>query len=157
MGIIGLPLTEIRGGSARQQEVAQDQQVKLLSQEIAILRDRLRREAQAYGELRAQSARHEVIAKDALSRATNLEARLVLAQQSLGSTEAQMVELEARLQFAAAPVLRTGNVKPKSRRSSKGRKAKRQTGKAKAVATNRMRSTSSSPPPRRKTRGPRRK
>src|SRR5579863_8305737 len=76
---------EIRGGAARQTEVSQSEQVRLLRQEVSMLRDRLQRDAQAYGELRAQSARHEVIAKDALARATDAERRLAEAQRTIGS------------------------------------------------------------------------
>ena len=87
---------EIRGGPTGRLEVSQGEQVHLLRQEVASLRDRLQREGQAYGELRAQSARHEVIAKDALSRAADLEARLQRSQQALGEAHAQIAELTAR-------------------------------------------------------------
>lgn len=86
---------EIRGGAARQLDVSQSAQVKLLRQEVALLRDRLQREAQGYGELRAQSARHKVIAKDALTMAS-VEARLTTAHRDLGAANARVAELEAR-------------------------------------------------------------
>jgi Plasmid replication region DNA-binding N-term len=86
---------EIRGGVAGRLEVSQGEQVHLLRQEVASLRDRLQRENQAYGELRGQSARHEVIAKDALSRAADLEARLQRALEDLGAAHGQIAELTA--------------------------------------------------------------
>jgi plasmid replication DNA-binding protein KfrA len=87
---------EIRGGAARQTEVSQSEQVRLLRHEVSMLRDRLQREAQAYGELRAQSARHEVIARDALNRTTDIERRLVEAQRTIGLHQARIEILQAQ-------------------------------------------------------------
>lgn len=94
---------EIRGGTARQQEVGRDEQIRMLRQEITMLRDRLQREAQAYGELMAQSARHEVIAKDALARATDAERRLVEAQRAIGTSQARTAILQVQLQEHQKP------------------------------------------------------
>ncbi len=125
---------EIRGGASRQKEAAQDEQVKLMRQETTMLRDRLQREAQAYGELRAQNARHEVIAKDALSRAANLETSLASVQQTLSSTEARVIELEARLKLAVLTPRKAANAKPAHRKSADPRRTKGRARKAKTPA-----------------------
>jgi hypothetical protein len=88
---------EIKGGASARLTASQGEQVHLLRQENASLRDRLQREQRAYGELRAQSARHEVIARDALSRAAELETRLSESQRALGGAQAAMAQLEAEL------------------------------------------------------------
>jgi hypothetical protein len=118
---------EIRGGAAGRLEVSQGEQVHLLRQEVASLRDRLQRDAQAYGELRAQSARHEVVAKDALTRAADLEARLQRAQQDLGAAHAQIAELTARSVQPRPPKMPQVRARKPTRqatpRNSKSRKA----------------------------------
>lgn len=88
---------EIRGGSSAKLAASQSEQVHLLRQGITSLRDRLQREERAYGELRAQSARHEVIARDALSRVAELEARLSESQRVVGGAQAKMAQLKAEL------------------------------------------------------------
>ena len=114
---------EIRGGPAGRLEVSQGEQVHLLRQEVTSLRDRLQRDAQAYGELRAQSARHEIIARDALSRAADLEARLQRSQQVLGEAHAQIAELTARTQ-EPRPVKSAKRAAPKPRRKTRRSKTR---------------------------------
>ncbi len=132
----------------RQKEIAQDEQARLLRQEITMLRDRLQREAQAYGELRAQSARHEVIARDALKRAADVEARLAEAQRTIGTAQARIGILQAELhrpQTAGRTSQRKRSGTHAKSASKRARPKKRSSTKSKSKATRRTKTRTRRP------------
>lgn len=68
-------VVELKGGSPARQVVARTEEAHALRDQLNSLRDQLQRESLAYGELRAQAARHEAIARDALDRVRDSESR----------------------------------------------------------------------------------
>jgi Plasmid replication region DNA-binding N-term len=90
-------LIELRNGPRALERIEQGVEVRSLREQVALLRAQLDRESIAYGELRAQAARHEAIAKQALDRVREVEARERLLVRELG-------EVTGRLASAAAMV-----------------------------------------------------
>jgi hypothetical protein len=68
-------VVEVRGGQTAQAVAARTAEAQSLRQQITVLRDQLQRESLAYGELRAQAARHEALAREALTRAHEADTR----------------------------------------------------------------------------------
>jgi len=137
--------TELKGGSKAREVIARTEEAQLLREQVKALRDQLQREALAYGELRAQSARHEAIAKDAVTRAHEAEVRERDVLHKLGAAQQRIAELEAAneqtkkavpatrmysaasLQKRAAAQWRRGATKeraPASKARAKGKKQK---------------------------------
>jgi len=85
-----------RVGGAALQFVARSEEAGALRDQITSLRNQLEREAMSYGELRAQAARHEAIAKDALGRVREIEERERKALYQLGEAKQRIAELQAR-------------------------------------------------------------
>ena len=110
-----------RGGDAALQQVARSEEASSLREQISSLRDQLEREALSYGELRAQAARHEAIAKEALGRVREIEERERTALYQLGEAKQRIAELEATAEQASArPRSKTT---PPTRRSTKAAKS----------------------------------
>jgi hypothetical protein len=109
---------ELKGGPGARQLVARTEEAQLLREQVKALRDQLQREALAYGELRAQGARHEAIARAALTRAADAEAREREVLHELGAERQRAAELAA-----ANEQLRT--MPRKSRKSSARPRRKR--------------------------------
>lgn len=86
---------ELKGGPTAQSLARQSEEADALRQQIQSLRAQLERESILYGELRAQAARHEAIASDALARLEASEARERKQLRDLGSARQRIVELEA--------------------------------------------------------------
>jgi len=93
-------LVEVRGGPTTREVAARTGEAQGLRQQISALRDQLQRESLAYGELRAQAARHEAIARDALVRANEGESRERELLRTLGELRQRVAELEAVVQQA---------------------------------------------------------
>lgn len=87
------------------------------------MRDQLDRESLAYGELRAQAARHEAIARDALTRLQESEDRERRLHRELGSLRQRVTELEALLKQANSRPSRHPAVRPTFWKIRKGKKA----------------------------------
>jgi SMC interacting uncharacterized protein involved in chromosome segregation len=66
-----------------------------LKTQVTSLRDQLQHESIALGELRAQAARHEAVARDALARLDASEVRERRALREVGSARERLSELEA--------------------------------------------------------------
>jgi hypothetical protein len=109
---------ELKGGPAARQLVARTEEAQLQREQLKALRDQLQREALAYGELRAQGARHEAIARAALTRAADAETREREVLRELGAERQRTAELAA-----ANEQLRT--LPRKSRKSSIRQRRKR--------------------------------
>jgi len=113
-------------GTARALAMRTDEAQSLKTQ-VTSLRDQLQHESMALGELRAQAARHEVIARDALSRLDASEARERRALRDLGGARERISELEAtvtQLREQAALAASRRRSPPLTSRSSKAAKAR---------------------------------
>lgn len=89
---------------------ARTAEAQSLRDQLISLRDQLQREAHAYGELRAQAARHEVIAREALAQAHSSEVRERDLLRDIGSLRQRVAELEASVE-QRRPARRRGATK----------------------------------------------
>lgn len=104
---------ELKHGPAARDLTARTAEAQALRDQLQGLRQQLEREALAYGELRTLAARHEVIARDALSQVHLAQARERKLLHQLG--EARQREAQLR---AAIPQRRAAS---RPRRSSRQR------------------------------------
>lgn len=88
---------QLKGGPTARALNTRTEEAEALRQQMKNLRDQLERESLMYGELRAQAARHEAIARDALARLDESEARARKHLRELGSARQRVAELEATL------------------------------------------------------------
>jgi hypothetical protein len=88
---------ELKGGPTARALNSRTEEAEALRQQMKNLRDQLERESMMYGELRAQAARHEAIARDALARLDESEARARKHLREFGSMRQRVAELEAML------------------------------------------------------------
>ena len=86
---------EATGGSAARFKIARTEEANALREEVQRLRDQLQREQLAYGELRAQSARHEAIALAAVGRSRESENRERTLVRKLAEATARIEQLQA--------------------------------------------------------------
>jgi len=89
----------LRNSPAAQLANTQNQETDSLREQVNHLRAELEREVVMYGELRAQGARHEAIARDALARLSASEARERKYLRELGGARQLIAELEAQWQL----------------------------------------------------------
>ncbi len=112
-----------RSGDLALAHVAKSEEVVLLRRQIAALHEQADRDATAYGELRALSARHDAIARDALARLQRAEARQRQALAQFGAARLRIAELEAAVRLPtvkAKPV----SARKKSARATSGLRTK---------------------------------
>jgi len=95
-------MVELKGGSGARQAIARSEDIQALRDQVASLRDQLQREAIAYGELRAQSARHEAIARETLGRVRDAEDRERKLLYQLGEAKQHAAELTALIEALRA-------------------------------------------------------
>ena len=88
-------VVELRGGPTARSLITHTEEAEALRHQLKTLRDQLERESMMYGELRAQAARHEAIARDAFGRLEESEARERKHLRELGSVRQRVAELEA--------------------------------------------------------------
>ena len=86
---------ELKGGPTARALATRTDEAEALHTQVKAFREQLERESVMYGELRAQAARHEAIARDALVRLEESEARERKHLRELGSTRQRVAELEA--------------------------------------------------------------
>ena len=86
---------ELKGGPTARQIAVRTEEANSLRNQLNGVRDQLQREAVAYGELRAQAARHETIARQALARAQESELRERDLARKLGEARQRVAQLEA--------------------------------------------------------------
>jgi hypothetical protein len=91
-------MVEVKGGSAARQSIARSEDVQALRDQVTGLRDQLQRDAIAYGELRAQGARHEAIAREALGRVREAQERERTLLYQLGEAKQNAAELTAAIE-----------------------------------------------------------
>lgn len=88
---------ELKHGPAARQAATQTAEVDLLRAQLRAMRERLERESLAYGELRAQAARHEAIALQTLKRSLDAETRAHDLLRDLGEAQQKIAQLTAQL------------------------------------------------------------
>lgn len=88
---------ELKHGPTAEVMAARTGEIQGLRTQLSALREQLERESRAYGELRAQAARHETIARQALVRAEQAETRARDLLRELGEARQEMVQLAAGL------------------------------------------------------------
>jgi polyhydroxyalkanoate synthesis regulator phasin len=140
-------VVELKGGSAARQSIARSEDVQSLREQVASLRDQLQRDAIAYGELRAQSARHEAIARATLGRVRDADDRERKLLHQLGEAKQNAAELTATIeQLRDRPRATASRRRPSHRRPAPkparkapagGRSKPRQKPKAKRVSRRR--------------------
>jgi hypothetical protein len=91
-------IVELKGGPGARQSIARSEEVQALRNQLASLRDQLQHDAIAYGELRAQSARHEAIAREALGRVREAEERERKLLYQLGEAQQRVAEVTATIE-----------------------------------------------------------
>ena len=128
--------TELRGGPTARQVVARTEEAVGLREQVKTLRDQLERDQRAYGELRAQGARNEAMARAALTRGAESETRERALLQELGVAMQRIAFIEASV--SACSEIR-GTVTPtpratKRRRSTVKKKARSRFAKPKRRA-----------------------
>jgi hypothetical protein len=129
---------ELKGGSGARASASLTEDLESLRGQVSGLRDQLQRESLAFGELRAQAARYEAMAHNALARVEETQARERKHLRDLGTARQRIAELEAtlnQLRERPAAALRSPRRRTsvrKSHRSLKAVKARR-TKKAGAV------------------------
>ncbi len=113
--------------TAAQTLTARNGEIQGLRTQLGAVREQLERESRAYGELRAQAARHESIARHALSRAEQAEVRVRDLLRELGEARQETTQLTAALQQrprSAPPIaaLKKREAARQARRSPSGPK-----------------------------------
>lgn len=86
---------ELKHGPTTQAMAARKGEIQALRMQLSALREQLERESRAYGELRAQAARHETIARHALARAEGAETRARDLLRELGEARQEIAQLSA--------------------------------------------------------------
>jgi chromosome segregation ATPase len=120
-------VVERKGSGAARALAMRTEEAESLKTQVTSLRDQLQHESIALGELRAQAARHEAVARDALARLDASEARERRHLRDLGSARERLSELEAtltQLREKAALVASRRRSPTKTSRSSKPAKAR---------------------------------
>lgn len=94
---------ELKHGPTARQVTTRTAEVDSLRTQLSAVRQQLERESLAYGELRAQAARHETIARQALVRAEDAETRARDLLRELGGARQKMAQLSAELKQRRQP------------------------------------------------------
>lgn len=156
---------ELKGGPTARQVIARMEEAQAVRAQLAGLRDQMQRDALSYGELRAQSARHEAIAAGALAQVRDASARerdllrdLGAANQRISELEATIVQLRTSVTTSPAASRRRNpgkRVRPIPKRSRQ-RLVNRRSGAAKQKRSRRVPKPRPPPSPKRRRKGPRR-
>jgi hypothetical protein len=88
---------DLQYGPAARRVTAKAAEVESLRTQLNAARQHLERESSAYGELRAQAARHEAIARHALTRAEQAETRVRDLLRELGEARQKIAQFTAEL------------------------------------------------------------
>ena len=117
---------ELQLGPSAQQVAGRTAEVDALRTQLNTVRQNLERESLAYGELRAQAARHETIARQAMAREQDAETRARDLLRELGEARQQIAQLTAELKQRPQPA--------HSPTSPKGRRSTRRTSRVRATS-----------------------
>jgi plasmid replication DNA-binding protein KfrA len=119
---------ELKGGAAARQVATRGGEADALRHQVTTLRDQLERESIAFGELRAQSARHEAIARATLARINELEARERKHLRDFGAAHQRIAELQATIELrksaSPAPSRRRARAPARPHRTPTARRRK---------------------------------
>ena len=126
-------LIELRSGPRAMERIEQAAEVRSLRDQLALLRSQLDRESTAYGELRAQAARHEAIATQALDRVREAEARERTLVRQLGEVTGRLASAVA----LAEADLPSRRLKPRANATKKRTVAGSRTARGKDAVTKR--------------------
>jgi hypothetical protein len=121
---------ELKGGPTARALNTRTEEAEALRQQMKSLRDQLERESMMYGELRAQAARHETIARDAIARLDESEARARKHLRELGSMRQRVAELEATLTHRRERIANAVHAYPSAPKAGSPKRPRR-----KAIAT----------------------
>ena len=89
---------ELTGGTTSRHSAARSEETRVLRDQLSRVRDQLQEHSIAYGELRAQGARHEAIAREALARVRETEDRERKSLHQLGEARQRVAELTATIE-----------------------------------------------------------
>jgi hypothetical protein len=122
-------VVERKGSGAARALALRTEEAQSLKTQVTSLRDQLQHESIALGELRAQAARHEAVARDALARLDASEVRERRALRDVGSARERISELEAtvtqlREQAALAASRRRPTTTSRAAKPAKARQKK---------------------------------
>ena len=117
-------MLEMKGGPTAREIASRTAEAQALGDQLASVRDQLQRESLAYGELRAQAARHEAVARDGLARVHQSEERERHLLRELGGVRQRVSELEALLERANSHRSNHPSVRPTLKRSPKAQKVR---------------------------------
>jgi hypothetical protein len=142
---------ELKGGAAARQVATRGGEADALRHQVTTLRDQLERESIAFGELRAQSARHEAIARATLARIDELETRERKHLRDLGAAQQRIAELEATIEHhkSASPA----PARRRARHSARPSRALAKSRRKRVSRTTRVRRNTASQSRRSKPRG----
>src|ERR1019366_7458116 len=130
-------VVERKGSGAARVLALRTEEAQSLKTQVTSLRDQLQHESIALGELRAQAARHEAVARDALARLDASEARERRHLRDLGSTRERLSELEETVtQLREQATLAVSRRRPTTTTSRSSKRAKaRQKNAARIIKT----------------------
>jgi Plasmid replication region DNA-binding N-term len=111
---------ELKHGRTARDGAARTAEVDSLRTQLNAVRQHLERESLAYGELRAQAARHETIARHALAREQDADLRARDLLRELGEARQQIAQLAAELKQRPQPAHPAAS--PKGRNSARHNK-----------------------------------
>jgi chromosome segregation ATPase len=118
-------VVERKGSGAARALAMRTEEAQSLKTQVTSLRDQLQHESIALGELRAQAARHEAVARDALARLDASEARERRHLRDLGGARERLSELEATLtQLREQAALAASRRRPPTTTSRAAKRAK---------------------------------
>ncbi len=134
-------VVELTGGSAARQSIARSEDVQGLRAQIASLRDQVQRESIAYGELRAQSARHEAIARESLGRVRETEDRERKLLHQLGEAQQRAAELAATIEQLRVQQRASALRRPSSPRRPAAKRVRKAPSSARAKPRKKLKAT----------------
>lgn len=123
---------ELKGGAAARTVVTRTEETESLRGQVSGLRDQLQRESLAFGELRAQAARYEAMALNALGRADEADARERKHLRDLGAARQRIAELEAAIGQLHEKAALVPSIRRKRRSPVKKMRRRSDLGKARA-------------------------
>lgn len=88
---------DLQHGTAARRVTAKSAEIESLRTQLNAVRQHLERESLAYGELRAQAARHETLARHALARAEQAETRARELLRELGEARQKIAQFTAEI------------------------------------------------------------
>jgi len=142
---------ELKHGPTAETLAARAGEIQGLRTQLSAVREQLERESRAYGELRAQAARHESVARQVLTRAEHAEGRVRELLRELGEARQDLAQVTAGLKQHRVPAACAAPAKRKhARRQNRPlRSAPKQPPRDRGIASRPRRPTAQKSPSRR--------